>query len=83
MNHLAGVVVEDDEEEEEEEENPEVALPERLCWSTGLVRLWLSCCWAHRSSGAAAAAAADEAAAAAAAACCYVSDALLALVAWF
>ena len=78
--HLDGAVVEYD--EEEEEESLEVALQVHLCWSMGLARPELSCCWAHSSVEAATAAAADEAAAAAAA-CCYESDALLAQAAWF
>ena len=61
---LAGVGVEDD--KEEEEESLAVALQEHLCWSTGLVKLVLSCCWAHWLCEAATSAAADKAAAAAA-----------------
>ena len=79
--HLDGAVVEYD-KEEEEEESLKVALQVHLCWSMGLARPELSCCWAHSSVEAATAAAADEAAAAAAA-CCYESDALLAQAAWF
>ena len=73
-SRLDGAVGEYD-EEEEEEESLEVALQARLCWSTELARLLLSCCWAHSSVEAATAAAADEAAAAAAVACCCVFDA--------